>query len=44
MTEKTLKNLKKQLQLKTKKDAEGCGWDFRREEGSSHGEGKTNIW
>lgn len=37
-------HVKKLLQLKTKEDAEGCCWDFRREEGNSHGERKTNIW
>ena len=35
---------KKKPQLKTKEDAEACGWDFRREEGNPHGEGKTDIW
>ena len=32
------------LQLKTKEDAGGSGWDFEGMEGNSHEDGKANVW
>ena len=37
-------DLKYHCQLKTKGDVGGRGWDFKGEEGNSHGVGKANVW
>ena len=37
-------DLKYHFQLKTKGDVGGRGWDFKGEEGNSHGVGKANVW